>query len=389
MKSKRKGLIAFGRPLIENDEIKEVVKTLKSGWITTGPKVAEFENLFKEYVGSKYALAVNSCTSGLHLALLVAGIRPGDEVITSPMTFAATANQIIHAGAVPVFADIDRNSMNIDPKEIEKKITGRTKAILPVHFAGRACDMDAILRIAKKYNFIILNDAAHAIETKYKGKNIGCYGNITVYSFHATKNITTGEGGMVTTNNKEYAKKIKMYGFHGINKDSTKRYSFNKYNHYSVSYPGYKYNMMDIQASLGIRQLKKIERYSRIRKYIWDKYNDAFKDLPCSTPKEAEPLTRHAYHLYNLLIDVDSLKTSRDRILNELINENIGAGVHYLALHLHEFYAKTFGYKRGDFPNAEYISDRTISLPLSPGLTNKNVNDIIRKVKKVLNSHKR
>ena len=380
----RDKFLIFGSPLIEEDEINEVVATMKSGWIGTGPKVAHFEKDFRKYIGSKYALALNSCTAGLHLSLITAGIKNGDEVITTPLTFSSTGNAIVHAGAIPIFADIERDSMNIDPLEIERKITKKTKAIIPVHFTGRACNMDAILKLAKKHKLIVINDAAHAIETEYKGKKIGCLGDITSYSFYVTKNITTGEGGMVTTNNQELADKIKVYGLHGLSVDAWKRYSDEGYKHYYTVCAGFKYNMMDLQASIGMHQLKRIEKYSKRRNSIWMKYNDAFKDLPCFIPTKVENNTRHAFHLYTLIVDTDSLTIDRDGILNALHRENIGTGVHYTALHLHPFYSKTFRYKRGDFPNAEFVSDRTISLPLSPKLTDRDVKDVIAAVRKVL-----
>ncbi len=385
----RDTFLVFGSPLVEEDEVNEVVGTMKSGWLGTGPKVARFEEMFKRYIGSKYALALSSCTAGLHLSLIAAGIKAGDEVITTPMTFASTGNVIVHTGAIPIFADIERDSMNIDSVEIERKITKRTKAIIPVHFAGRACNMDAILDIAKRHKLIVINDAAHAIETEYKGKKIGRLGDMTSFSFYVTKNIMTGEGGMVTTNNEGYADRIKVYGLHGLSKDAWKRYSDEGYKHYSVICAGFKYNMMDLQASIGIHQLKRIEKYAERRSDIWIRYNNAFRDLPCFIPSEVENNTRHAFHLYTLLVDIDRLTTNRDGILNALYNENIGTGVHYTALHLHPFYAKTFGYKRGDFPNAEFVSDRTISLPLSAKLTDNDVEDVVVAVRKILGRYKR
>ena len=385
----RDDFLIFGSPLITKEEIEEVVKTMKSGWLGTGPKTARFEKMFKEYIGSKYALALNSCTAGLHLSLLVVGIGRGDEVITTPLTFASTCNVIVHVGAKPVFADIEKETLNIDPKEIERKISKKTKAILPVHFAGRPCNMNAILKIAKKYNLFVINDAAHAIETEYRGKKIGNFGDLTSFSFYVTKNITTVEGGMVTTNNRKFADKIKIYALHGMTKDAWKRFSDKGYKHYQVIYPGFKYNMTDLQASIGIHQLKKIEKYYKRRKEIWFRYNWAFKDLPVFLPSQPEPDTRHSFHLYTPLVDIDNLTTDRDGILNALYYENIGTGVHYVAQHLQPFYAKTFKYKRGDFPNAEFVSDRTISLPLSPKLSDRDVEDVIFSVRKVLNYYKR
>ncbi len=257
----RKEFLVFGRPVIGDKEIAEVVGSLRSGWLSTGPKVAAFEGLFGKYIGSKYAKALNSCTAGLHLAMLAAGIKKGDEIITTPMTFAATANSIIHAGARPVFVDVDRATMNIDAERIERKITKKTKAIIPVHFAGRPCDMDKIMGLKEKYNLTVIEDAAHAIEAVYKARKIGNIGDMTVFSFYVTKNITTGEGGMITTNNKKYAQMAETLALHGMSRGAWRRYSDKGFKHYQIVNPGYKYNMMDLQAAIGIHQLKQIDKY--------------------------------------------------------------------------------------------------------------------------------
>lgn len=381
----REMFLIFGSPLIGKEEINEVVKSLKTGWIGTGPKVAKFENLIKDYTGAKYALAVNSATAGLHLSLVVSGIGRGDEVITTPMTFCASANVIEHVGGKPVFVDVDVKTMNIDPEKIEKKITRKTKAILPVHMGGRPADMSKILKIAKKYKLKIIEDAAHAIGASYKGKKIGNIGDLTAFSFYVTKNLATGEGGMVTTNNKKYADLIKVYALHGMSQDAWKRYSDEGFKHYMVEVPGYKYNMMDIQAALGIHQFYRFELMQKRRKEIWEIYNQAFKDLPLIIPADIEPETEHALHLYTVLVDIDKLKASRDDIQNALHAENIGVGIHFTSLHLHNFYRNKYSYVKGDFPNTEFISDRTISLPFSAKLTDKDVQDVIKAVKKVLN----
>lgn len=376
----RKDFLVFGSPLIEQPEIDEVVSSLKSGWLGTGPKVHRFEEMFKEYKGTKYAMALNSCTAALHLSMLAIGITPDDEVIVPSMTFAATANAVIHAGGKPVFADCKRDTMNIDPEDIERKITPKTKAIIPVHFAGRACDMEAIMDIARRHNLKVIEDCAHAIETLYYGKKAGTFGDLGCFSFYVTKNIVTGEGGMVITDNEDYANHIKILALHGMSKDAWSRFSDEGYKHYQVVYSGFKYNMMDIQAAIGIHQLPRIEKYWKRRQEIWDRYNEAFKDLPVFTPKSIESNTRHAYHLYTLLLDIDNLKITRDQFLDEMTKQNIGVGVHYIALHLHPYYQNTYGYKRGDFQNAEWISDRTVSLPLSAKLTDDDVEDVIKAV---------
>ncbi len=380
----RKKMLIFGNPSIEEDEIEEVSKTVRSGWLGTGPKVHQFERTFQEYIGAPYALALNSCTAGLHLALVVAGLRPGDEVITTPLTFCATANAIIHAGGRPVFVDVEKDSGNIDPNRIEEALTPRTRVILPVHFAGRPCHMDAIMEIARKNNLMVVEDAAHCIEGWYKGRKIGTIGDMTCFSFYVTKNIVTGEGGMVTTHKEGWADKIKMYGLHGMSKDAWKRYSDDGFKHYQVIFPGFKYNMMDIQASIGIHQMKRVDQYLKRREEIWERYDTAFADLPAMLPPPPEPDTKHARHLYTLLLDIDRTKTSRDDFQKRLYEMNIGTGIHFVSLHLHDYYRKTYGYQPDDFPHAKFISDRTVSLPLSAKLSEDDVEDVVVSVTKLL-----
>jgi dTDP-4-amino-4,6-dideoxygalactose transaminase len=387
-RDKRDSFLIFGSPLIEDEEVEEVTKSLKSGWLGTGPKVHQFEEMFMEYKGSKFAMALNSCTAALHLSMLAIGIKPGDEVIVPAMTFAATANAVIHAGGRPVFADCEKETMNIDPLDIERKITSKTKAIVPVHFAGRACNMDAIMDIAEHHNLKVVEDCAHAIETEYHGKNAGTFGDIGCFSFYVTKNIVTGEGGMAITDNEKYANQIKILGLHGMSKDAWKRFSDSGYKHYQVLYAGFKYNMMDIQAAIGIHQLPRIDRYWQRRQEIWNRYNDAFEDLPVFTPAAVESDTRHAYHLYTLMLDIDRLEMSRDEFLNEMTKRNIGVGVHYIALHLHPYYQEALGCRRGDFPNAEWISERTVSLPLSAKLSDEDVEDAVRAVQSIITVYK-
>lgn len=380
----RDSYLVYGSPLIEEEEIEEVVKTLHSGWIGTGPKVYQFEEEFKKYIGCKHAIAVSSCTAGLHLSAIALGLGVGDEVIVPTMTFAASANAIIHSGAKPIFVDVDRYTMTIDIEDVKRKITPKTKAILPVHFAGRTCEMNEIIEIANEHNLKIIHDSAHAIETEYNGKKVGSYSDISSFSFYVTKNLVTAEGGMVTTNDDKLAAKIKIYALHGMSKDAWKRFSDDGYKHYQVLYPGYKYNMTDIQASLGLSQLKRLEENSKRRKIIWDKYKNGLKDLPLFLPLDAEKNTRHAYHLYAVMLDLEKTKITRDELLNKLHNLNIGTGVHYIALHLHPYYQKAFGHKYGDFPNAEFISERTLSLPFSPRLTDNDVDDVILALKEIL-----
>lgn len=375
--------MTFGSPRIEEDEIREVEDSLRTGWLGTGPKVDKFQRLFQKYIGSKYAIALNSCTAALHLAMLVTGVREGDEVITSPLTFCATANAVIHTGAKPIFVDVNRQTMNINPILIERSITKKTKAIIPVHFAGRPCDMAPIMDIARRYKLLVVEDAAHCIEGVYKGKKIGTIGDITCFSFYVTKNITTGEGGMITTDSEKWADKIKMYSLHGLDKDAWMRYSDKGFRHYEVIFPGFKYNMMDLQAAIGIHQLKHINSYLARRNEIWKRYDSAFKDLPISLPSPEQKDTLHARHLYTILVDEKITGMSRDKFQQRLYELNVGTGIHYTALHLNRYYRQRYGFKAGDFPNAEFISDRTISLPLSAKLSDEDVVYVIEAVKEI------
>lgn len=382
--ARRKDFLVFGSPLIEEAEIAEVVSTLRSGWIGTGPKVQRFEEMFRRFCGSRHALAVSSCTAALHLSMLALGIRPGDEVIVPAMTFAATANAVIHAGGRPVLADCLRDTMNIDPDDVERKITRRTRAVIPVHFAGRPCEMDALGAIARRRGLDIVEDCAHAIEAEIGGRKVGTFGAFGCYSFYVTKNIVTGEGGMVVTANAARADRVKVLALHGMSRDAWKRFSDEGYKHYQVVHAGFKYNMTDMQAALGIHQLPRIQRYHRRRENICQAYDRAFRDLPVFLPAPPAPGTVHARHLYTLLLDIDRAGISRDRFLEQMTRANIGVGVHYIALHLHPFYRRTYGYKPGDFPNAEWISQRTVSLPLSPKLSDKDVADVIAAVRGIL-----
>lgn len=380
----RNDFLVFGSPIIEQPEINEVVASLKSGWLGTGPKVAQFEEDFRNYKGAQYAVAVNSCTAALHLSMLAASLKPGDEVITTAMTFCATVNAIIHAGLTPVLADIDPQTMNIDPEQTEAKITSKTRAILPVHFAGRACNMDAIINIAEKHNLKVIEDCAHAIETEYHGKKAGTFGDFGCFSFYVTKNIITGEGGMILTRSAEDAARIKTLALHGMSRDAWKRFSDEGYKHYFVTECGFKYNMMDLQAAIGIHQLKRVESYRKRRQQIWQRYNEAFKDLPIGLPAEPEPQTRHAYHLYNILIDEEKCGISRDAFLNAMTAHNIGVGVHYLSIPEHPYYQETFGWQPEDYPNAMRIGRQTVSLPLSAKLTDEDVKDVIEAVRRIM-----
>jgi len=378
--------LVYGKPKIEDTEINEVVACMRRGWIGTGPKVKQFETDFLTYKGVRHAVALNSCTAALHLSMFAAGIGPGDEVITTPMTFCATINSIIHCGATPVLADCLRDTMNIDPSEIEKKVTSRTKAILPVHFSGLCCNMDAIMELAHKYDLLVIEDCAHAIESEYHGKPAGTFGDIGCFSFYVTKNIVTGEGGMIVTEDDRFAGRIKVLGLHGMSKDAWSRFSDEGYKHYQVIHAGYKYNMMDMQAVIGIEQLRRVETYWQYRKEIWHTYNREFESLPCFLPIDAEPDSKHAYNLYPILLDIDQLGKERDWYIKALTAENIGVGVHYQPVHRHPYYHKIFGWLPGDFPNAEWIGERTLSLPLSAAMEQADIEDVISAFRKVVNS---
>lgn len=380
----KENFLVFGSPLIQEDEINEAIATLRSGWIGTGPKVAKLEDLFRSYKGVRHAIAVNSGTAALHLACLAAGIGPGDEVITTAMTFCATVNAIIHSGATPVLVDCDKKTMNIDPSKIEEKISPRTKAMLIVHFAGRPCEMGLLMDIAKKHELIVIEDCAHAIETEYHGKKAGLFGLLGCFSFYATKNMTTGEGGMMITEFDDLAARIKVLALHGLNHDAWKRYSDEGYKHYQVVECGFKYNMMDLQASLGIHQLKRIEDNWKRRKQIWNRYNETLHDLPITIPMEPEPETRHAYHLYTILVDEAMANIHRDAFLDAMMAQHIGVGVHYLSIPEHPYYQKRYGWRPGDYPCAMRIGRQTVSLPLSAKLMNRDVEDVIKAVRKIL-----
>ena len=383
-KRSRDDFLVFGAPHIEQDEIDEVLDSIASAWIGTGPKVHRFEQDFAAYKGVDQAVAIGSCTAALHLSMLVAGLQPGDEVITSALTFCASVNAIIHAGATPVIADVQPGTMNIDPAEVERLITSRTRVILPVHFAGRACDMDRLCALAEKHQLKLIEDCAHAIETTYKGRQAGTFGDFGCFSFYVTKNVMTGEGGMVLARREEDAARIKILALHGMSKDAWKRFSDEGYRHYTVVECGYKYNMMDLQAAFGIHQLRRVERSWQRREEIWNRYLEAFAELPVELPAPPETDTRHAYHLFTLLIDEATSGISRDRFLSEMQKRNIGVGVHYLSIPEHPYYQERYGWRPEDCPVAADIGRRTVSLPLSPKLSDDDVEDVISAVMDVI-----
>jgi dTDP-4-amino-4,6-dideoxygalactose transaminase len=380
----RQKMLPFSPPDIGEEEIAEVVDTLRSGWITTGPKAARFEEDFRRYVGSRHAIALSSATAGLHLALIAAGVGPGDEVITTPYTFAATASVVIHCGARPVFADVEENTGNIDPEAIEPKITHRTKAIIPVHLGGLPCRMDEIRAIAKQHRLVVIEDAAHAVGASYKGRMVGSIGDMTVFSFHAVKNLTTAEGGMLTTDNDKWARLVRLWGLHGQTKTALEKFHEGSW-FYEIAVPGYKYNMTDIQAAIGIHQLARLEKMISIRERYAAIYDEGLGNLhQIVLPKPTGPV-RHAWHLYMIRLLPDALSITRDGFIEALKEENISSNVHYIPVHLHPYYRKTYGYKEGDFPVAEGIYRHEVTLPLYSKMTEDDVKDVVKGVRKIVN----
>jgi dTDP-4-amino-4,6-dideoxygalactose transaminase len=380
----RDSFLVFGAPNIGPSEIDGVVAVMESGWLGTGPKVAQFEKDFASYKGVRNAAAVNSCTAALHLSLLAAGVGPGDEVITTPMTFCSTVNVIIHAGATPVLADVDPLTLNIDPAEVEKKVTSRTKAILPVHFAGLPANMDALCDIAERHRLKIIEDCAHAVETEYRGRKAGTIGDFGCFSFYVTKNIATGEGGMVVCRSDADHDRVKVLSLHGLSNDAWKRFGSEGYRHYQVTEAGYKYNMMDMQAIIGIEQLKQIETFWRRRQEIWNRYQSAFGNLPVGRPANPEADTRHAYHLYTIMIDEARAGLSRDAFLVAMKEKNIGVGVHYLSIPEHPYYRERYAWKPDDYPHARRIGSQTVSIPLTSKMTDRDVEDVVGAVEQIL-----
>jgi dTDP-4-amino-4,6-dideoxygalactose transaminase len=382
----RQRFLTFGSPSIGKAEQREVLDSLRARWVGTGPKVARFETAFSSrytpHLPGAQGVAVNSCTAALHLSILGLGIRPGDEVVTTPMTFCATVNAVLHAGAKPVPADVDPITGNLDPALAAARIGPKTRALLPVHFAGLPCDMDAFTRIAKRAKLRLIEDCAHAVETEWKGRPVGTFGHAACFSFYATKNMTTGEGGLILTASKPLADRLKRLALHGLSQDAWRRFSDAGYIHYDVIELGYKYNMMDIQAAMGIHQLAALEKNARRRARLWKRYQQAFADLPLELPAEAPSDCRHAYHLYAPRV-TGAFRKKRDWVLSALTAEGMGTGVHYRALCDHPFYRKVLGWSRKDMPIAADIGDRTFSLPLSPALTDEDAGDVIRAVRKV------
>lgn len=376
--------LVFGAPAIGQEEIDAVVDCLRSRWIGTGPRVQLFEKRFAQLTGSPNAVAVSSDTAALHLSLLAMGLGPGDEVISTPMTFCATINAIVHTGATPVLADCDPRSFNILPQEIERRITPRTRAIIVVHMCGRACDMDRILAVTRPRGIRIIEDCAHAIETMHSERHAGTIGDAGCFSFYVTKNLTTAEGGMVVTRDPQIAAQVKTLALHGLSADAWRRHSDQGHRHYEVIRAGFKYNLTDLNASIGLAQLDKLAAHAARREEIWRRYDHELADLPLMLPPPPEPGTRHAKHLYCPLLITERVRISRDHLLAAMIAEGIGIGVHYLPVHLHPFYRQTYGWGPGDFPNAEFVGSRTFSIPLTGDLDDGAVDDVCRALRRIL-----
>ena len=380
----RERYLVFGAPHLAQAERDEVLACMDSGWLGTGPRAARLEREFAAYVGAPVAVGVSSGTAALHLALLALDLPRGAEVITTAMTFCATANAIVHAGATPVFADCERATLNLDPDDVRRKITPRTRALLPVHFAGRPCDMTALGAIAREHGLAIVEDCAHAIESTIDGRHCGTFGDLGCFSFYVTKNLTTVEGGMVVARDPARADPIPVLALHGMSKDAWHRYGDDGFEHYEVVTPGFKYNLTDLAASIGIHQLARLEENWARRRALWDYYLDALADLPLVLPSPTPPNVRHACHLFTCLLDDRRATLTRDQVLAGLHALRIGTGVHYRAAHEHRYYRETYGARTGSLPNAEWVSARTFSIPLSAAVTDADAADVVRALHVVL-----
>lgn len=391
--TKRAEFLPFARPAISEDAISSIADSIRSGWIASGPKTIEFEKVFAGCVGATYALALNSATAGLHTAAAALGLGEGCEVITTPMTFASTVNALLFCGARPVFADIDRETLNIVPENIERAITPRTRAIVPVHFAGLPCDMDAVEDIARRHGLAIIEDAAHALGASYKGRTVGCDRGVrraAVFSFHPTKNITTSEGGMLCTSDEDIAEFTQVFRQNGMSKGAWNRYAATGTPHYDIPFPGLKYTMTDIQAAIGISQMKELDGFNERRRHLSDMYIRELSDVPgIILPKGAGYEHVHSRHIFTPLIDIDRLTITRDDFMALMRERNIGTALHYQALHLYRYYAELTGARRGDLPEAEYVSDRIVSFPLFPGMADEDVIISARAAAEICREHLR
>jgi dTDP-4-amino-4,6-dideoxygalactose transaminase len=380
----RRDFLPFNQPDIEQAEIEEVVDALRSGWITTGPKTKAFERRFAEYVGARHAIAVNSCTGGLHVALAAANIGPGDEVIVPTMTFCSTANVVVHQGATPILVDVEPDTLNIDPERLEAALTPRTRAVLPVHLYGHPCDMDRIGEIAEAHNLLVVEDAAHAVAAKWHGERVGAFSPATVFSFYATKNLTTAEGGMITTDHDAYAERMRIWTLHGISRDAWKRYSAEGSWYYEVSVPGFKYNLTDLQAALGLHQLARLESMTQQRTGLAARYDERLSDLQEIELPAVRDGIRHAWHLYPIRLRLEQLTIDRAEFIEQLKAEGIGTSVHFIPLHRHPYYRERLGSRPTDFPVADAAYERLVSLPLYTRMSEQDVDDVVEAVRRVV-----
>jgi dTDP-4-amino-4,6-dideoxygalactose transaminase len=385
----RRAFLAFHAPNIGDDEIGAVVETLRSGWLTTGPKVHAFEEAFASYIGAPYAVAVNSCTAALHLALDAIGLREGDEVLVPTMTFAATAEVVHYFKAHPVLVDCEPDTLNLDPRGLERAIGPRARAIIPVHYAGHCCEMSHILEIARSHRLKVIEDAAHALPARYHGQMAGMFADLGCFSFYATKTLCTGEGGMVVTANPEYAERVRIMSLHGISKDAWKRYSAAGSWYYEILQPGFKYNMTDIAGALGLVQLGKVDRMRDARRHIAALYDDGFRDLlEIETPVVRAGID-HAWHLYPIRLDLERLTISRGEFIAMMRERNIGTSVHFIPLHMHPYYRANYQSNSKDFPNASNAYERLVSLPIYPGMTDDDAAEVVAAVNEIVTSNRR
>jgi len=379
----RETLLPYGRQSIDESDIQAVVETLRSNWLTTGPKVAEFEEAMAAWVGAKHAVSFSSGTAALHAAAFTCGLQAGDEAITSPLTFAATANCVLYQGAMPVFADVLKDTLNLDPEQVAARITARTKAILPVDYAGHPADLDSILELADRHGLIVIEDACHALGAEYRGQRVGSVAHMTVFSFHPVKHLTTGEGGMVTTDNPVFAETLRRFRNHGIGSDAKQRQSAGQW-HYEMVLLGFNYRLTDIACALGLQQMKKLEANLERRRQIATQYNREFRSMTGVLAPVARPDVNPAWHLYPIRLDLTKLSAGRGELFQALRAENIGVNVHYIPVHRHPYYRDRFGYKGGEFPVAEAAYERLISLPMFHGMSDNDVEDVVCAVRKVV-----
>lgn len=379
----RKTFLPYGHQSIDEADIQAVVDTLRSDWLTTGPRVAEFEEAFAARTGARHAVSFSSGTAALHAAAFTAGLEAGDEAITSPFTFVATSNCVLYQNAVPVFADVSPDTLNLDPDLVANRVTSQTRAILPVDYAGHPADMTPIMELAERRGLVVIEDASHALGAEYKGRPVGSVAHMTVFSFHPVKHITTGEGGMVTTDNPKFAETLRRFRNHGISSDARQRQSAGQW-HYEMVLLGFNYRLTDIACALGIQQLKKLDANLLRRRQIAERYTAAFREIPELISPAVRDEVNPAWHLYPVRLDRGKLKTDRGQVFQALRAENIGVNVHYIPVHRHPYYSERFGYRGGEYPVAEDAYDRLISLPMFHGMTDEDVDDVIRAVIKVV-----